>query len=87
MLGRLGPGGRNLAELPITVDAAGQHLLAYGYLSSPRVTMLDLTTGRSPRRRGSTHDRRLVSRPAYGGTLHEVIAPAQHASAHHQHPS
>jgi hypothetical protein len=46
LLGRLGPGGRNLAELPITVDAACQHLLAYGYLGSARVTVMNLTTGR-----------------------------------------
>lgn len=45
LLSRLGPGGENLAELPITVDAAGRHLLAYGYLNSPRVTVIDLTTG------------------------------------------
>jgi hypothetical protein len=49
LLGRLGPGGQNLAELPITIDASGQHLLAYGYLGylgSPRVTMMNLATGR-----------------------------------------
>jgi hypothetical protein len=46
LLGRLGPGGRNLAELPVTVDAAGRHLLAYGYLGSSRVMVMNLTTGR-----------------------------------------
>jgi hypothetical protein len=46
LLARLGPGGRSLAELPITVDASGRHLIAYGYLDSSRVTMLDLGTGR-----------------------------------------
>jgi hypothetical protein len=46
LLGRLGPGGRSLSELPITVDASGRHLLAYGYLSGPRVTVMNLTTGR-----------------------------------------
>lgn len=56
LLGRLGPGGRNLAELPITVDAAGQHLLAYGYLGSARVTVINLTTGR----RASTRAAHLV---------------------------
>jgi hypothetical protein len=45
-LGRLGPGGQNLAELPITVDASGVHLIAYGYASGPRVTILNLATGR-----------------------------------------
>ena len=46
LLSRLGPGGHSLAELPLTVDASGQHLLAYGYLGSPRVTIMNLTTGR-----------------------------------------
>jgi hypothetical protein len=66
LLGRLGPGGRNLAELPITVDAAGQHLLAYGYLGSARVTVINLPTGR----RASTRAAHLVveghSRPSPG---------------------
>jgi hypothetical protein len=56
LLGRLGPGGQNLAELPITVDAAGRHLLAYGYLGSSRVTVMNLTTGR----RASTTAAQLV---------------------------
>jgi len=56
LLGRLGPGGRNLAELPVTVDAAGRHLLAYGYLGSSRVTVMNLTTGR----RASTTAAQLV---------------------------
>jgi len=46
LLSRLGPGGQNFAELPVTIDAAGRHLLAYGYLGSPRVTIMNLTTGR-----------------------------------------
>jgi hypothetical protein len=56
LLGRLGPGGHNLAELPITIDASGQHMLAYGYLSSARVTVMNLTTGRQ----SSTTAARLV---------------------------
>lgn len=67
LLGRLGPGGRNLAELPITVDAAGRHLLAYGYLGSSRMTVMNLTTGRRSSTTGAhlviegAHDRRLVN--------------------------
>jgi YD repeat-containing protein len=45
-LGRLGLGGQYLAKLWISLDAAGQHLLAYGYPASHRVTEINLTTGR-----------------------------------------
>jgi hypothetical protein len=45
-LGRLGLGGPYLAKLWISLDAAGQHLLAYGYPASHRVTEMNLTTGR-----------------------------------------
>jgi len=37
-LGRIGPGGRNFSQLSISLDAAGRHLLAYGYISLSRVT-------------------------------------------------
>jgi hypothetical protein len=43
LLGQLGPGGRFLSELSITVDAAGKHLLAYSDVH--RVTAVNLTTG------------------------------------------
>jgi hypothetical protein len=45
-LGRLGLGGPYLAKLWISLDAAGQHLLVYGYPASHRVTEINLTTGR-----------------------------------------
>jgi hypothetical protein len=45
LVGRLGPGGRQLAEVSVSLDAAGQHLLAYGYLNSPQVAEMNLTTG------------------------------------------
>ncbi len=46
LLGRLGPGGQHLAELSVSRDAAGQHLLVYGYLLDPhRVAEMNLTTG------------------------------------------
>jgi YD repeat-containing protein len=53
---RPGPGGQNLAVRPITVDAAGRHLLAYGYRGSSRVTVMNRTTGR----RASTTAAQLV---------------------------
>ncbi len=46
LLGRLGLGGPYLAKLWIILDAAGQHLLVYGYPRSHRVTEMNLTTGR-----------------------------------------
>jgi hypothetical protein len=47
VLGRLGPGGQRLAELSVSQDAAGQHLLVYGYgLHPDRVAEMNLTTGR-----------------------------------------
>jgi hypothetical protein len=46
LLGRLGLGGPYLAKLWISLDAAGQHLLVYGYPASHRVTEMNLTTGR-----------------------------------------
>jgi hypothetical protein len=45
LLGRLGPGGQHLSELSITPDAAGRHLLIYGYFASHRMAEMDLTTG------------------------------------------
>lgn len=45
-LGRLGLGGPYLAKLWFSLDAAGQHLLVYGYPASHRVTAINLTTGR-----------------------------------------
>jgi hypothetical protein len=45
LVGRLGPGGQNLAEVSVSLDATGQHLLAYGYLDSHRVAEMNLTTG------------------------------------------
>jgi len=45
-LGRLGLGGQYLAKLWISLDAAGQHLLVYGYPASHRVTEINLTSGR-----------------------------------------
>jgi hypothetical protein len=45
-LGRLGLGGPYLAKLWISLDAAGQHLLVYGYPASHRVTEINLATGR-----------------------------------------
>jgi len=44
-LGRLGLGGPYLAKLWFSLDAAGQHLLVYGYPASHRVTEMNLTTG------------------------------------------
>lgn len=46
LLGRLGPGGMNLAELSVTPDAAGRHLLISGYFASHRMAEMDLVTGR-----------------------------------------
>jgi hypothetical protein len=46
LLGRLGLGGPYLAKLWISLDAAGQHLLAYGYPASHRMTEMNLSTGR-----------------------------------------
>jgi hypothetical protein len=46
LLARLGLGGPYLAKLWISLDAAGQHLLVYGYPGSHRVTEMNLTTGR-----------------------------------------
>jgi hypothetical protein len=46
VLGRLGPGGRELAELSVSQDAAGQHLLVYGYGQHPhRIAEMNLSTG------------------------------------------
>lgn len=46
VLGRLGPGGRELAELSVSQDAAGQHLLVYGYGQRPhRIAEMNLSTG------------------------------------------
>jgi hypothetical protein len=45
LLGRLGPGGKALAELSISVDAADRHLLVYGYNNFHRMTVMNLSTG------------------------------------------
>ena len=45
LLGRLGPGGQHLSELSITPDAAGRHLLIYGYFDPHRLAEMNLTTG------------------------------------------
>jgi len=45
-LGRLGPVGQKFSALSISIDAAGRHLLAYGYFDSFRVTMTNLITDR-----------------------------------------
>ena len=42
----LGPGRRELAELSVSQDAAGQHLLVYGYGQHPhRIAEMNLSTG------------------------------------------
>jgi hypothetical protein len=43
---RLGPGGSELAIIKLSLDAAGRHLLAEGFLHGPRVKAFDLRTGR-----------------------------------------
>jgi hypothetical protein len=45
LLGRLGPGGWHMAELSVTPDAAGQHLLIYGYFAFRRMAEMNLSTG------------------------------------------
>jgi hypothetical protein len=46
VLGRLGTGGQQLSELSVSQDAAGQHLLVYGYLRHPnRIAEMNLATG------------------------------------------
>jgi hypothetical protein len=45
LLGRLGPGGWHMAELSVTPDAAGRHLLVYGYFASHRMGEMNLGTG------------------------------------------
>jgi hypothetical protein len=46
LLGRLSLHGRYVAGLGLSLDAAGRHLLAYGYPASHRVTEMNLTSGR-----------------------------------------
>ena len=45
LLGRIGPGGMNRAELSFTPDAAGKHLLIYGYFHPGRLEEMNLSTG------------------------------------------
>ena len=45
LLGRLGPGGWHMAELSVTPDAAGRHLLIYGYFAVHRMAEMNLSTG------------------------------------------
>jgi hypothetical protein len=46
LLGRVGPGGMNRAELSFTADAAGKHLLIYGYFHPRHLEEMNLSTGR-----------------------------------------
>jgi hypothetical protein len=46
LVGRLAPGGLNFAAPHISIDAARQQVLAYGYPDPSRVTVMNLTTGR-----------------------------------------
>jgi hypothetical protein len=46
LLGRIGPGGMNRAELSFTPDAAGKHLLIYGYFHPGHLEEMNLPTGR-----------------------------------------
>jgi hypothetical protein len=45
LLGRIGPGGWHMAELSVTPDATGQHLLIYGYFAPHRMAEMNLATG------------------------------------------
>jgi hypothetical protein len=45
LLGRIGPGGMNRAELSFTPDAAGKHLLIYGYFHPRHLEEMNLSTG------------------------------------------
>jgi hypothetical protein len=45
LLGRIGPGGMNRAELSFTPDAAGKHLLIYGYFHPGHLEEMNLSTG------------------------------------------
>jgi hypothetical protein len=45
LLARVGPGGPRLAEVSVTPDAAGRHLLIYGYFDPHRMAEMDLATG------------------------------------------
>ena len=45
LVGRLGPGGWHMAELSVTPDTAGRHLLIYGYSAIHRMAEMDLSTG------------------------------------------
>ena len=46
LLGRIAPGGMNRAEVSFTPDAAGTHLLIYGYFNPGHLEEMDLSTGR-----------------------------------------
>jgi hypothetical protein len=45
LLGRIGPGGLNRAEVSVTPDAAGKHLLIYGYFHPGHLAEMSLSTG------------------------------------------
>jgi hypothetical protein len=45
LLGPLDPGHKALGELSISVDAAGRHLLVYGYNDFHRMAVMNLSTG------------------------------------------
>jgi hypothetical protein len=46
LLDRIGPGGRNLSEVSVAPDAAGKHLLIYGYFHPGHLEEMNLSTGR-----------------------------------------
>ena len=45
LLGRIGPGGLNRAEVSFTPDAVGKHLLIYGYFHPGHLEEMNLSTG------------------------------------------
>ena len=45
LLGRIGPGGMNRAEVSFTPDAAGKHLLIYDYFHPGHLEEMNLSTG------------------------------------------
>ncbi len=45
LLGRIGPGGRNFAEVSFTPDAAGKHLLIYGYSRPGHLAEMNVSSG------------------------------------------
>ena len=45
LLGRIAPGGMSRAEVSLTPDAAGKHLLIYGYFHPSHLEEMNLSTG------------------------------------------